>query len=136
MQLYYEQPLNAKKIIKNNFKHKLQDKSHCVDSYFDAKEFQFAYVKTNVSSAVPQSVVYCTDFPGFIAYVKEKRNVYEGQLKLGMDGGEKCLKLCLSVQSIAEREKADSVCQRYEEGLSVEKFKDSGVIKYLLWLFF
>lgn len=65
--------------------------------------------------------------------MKEKRSISDVHLKLGIDGGGGFLKVCLSVQaSIIDNTSSERKRTRYIDGISIKKFKDSGVKKIFI----
>lgn len=117
----------SRKAIEPGLKLKLNNTAHSVDDYFDFKEFPFVSVKGDEVSDAPAFGVYCKDVPAFVQYVKNKRDVLDVHLKIGIDGGGGFLKKCLSVQSNELQFECSGKRAKYDEGIAARKFKDSGV---------
>ncbi|CAH0547097.1 unnamed protein product [Brassicogethes aeneus] len=118
-----------KTIIESGYKAKLERNTHLADGFFTYKEFKFVKHKTSISSDDPEVVVYCTDVKSFIDFIKQRRNIKNTHLKLGIDGGGGFLKICLSIQEISNNgcETASS-----KSVIAYKQFKDTGVKKVFI----
>lgn len=122
----------SRPIIEPGLKKKLKYAIHCLDPFFEVKDFEFIKIKADVISDAKQAAVYCKDLNGLLEYVKEKRNAGEVHLKFGIDGGKDFLKICLSIQSTADFIEFENNRQTYENGVFAKKFSDSGVKKLFI----
>lgn len=86
---------------------------HELDDFFHVQELDFT---SNGGGSIKKPVVLCKTVSGLIGYVSARRNVASFVVKIGIDGGQKFLKICLNI----------------EEGQRSGEFKDSGVKKSLL----
>lgn len=119
-----------RKAIEPGLKSKLKNKTHTVDDFFSYKQFAFSSVKAQTVSDAAEVVVYCTDLTAFLQHIKNQRQITEGHLKLGIDGGGGFLKICLSVQIISNNPESEAKRTKYKDGIVAAKtFKDSGVKK-------
>ena len=80
--------------------------------------------------------VYCNNVKELIKYIQDKRKINEFDLKFGTDGGGGFLKICLSVLSNRDELNSNSSNKKsrqiYKDGISANKFKDSGVKKLII----
>lgn len=120
------------KVVEPNLQQKLSVKSHCADKYFNIHKFDFVHVKANKTAAAAEIVVYCTNLEGLIEHVRKTRSLSTFHLKFGIDGGGGFLKVCLSIQSTIENQEHYQRRQKFDDGISVKRFKDSGVNKLLI----
>lgn len=114
-------------IVEPNIKKKLMDRSHVLDDYFEAKEFNFVHVKGDEEIISPAPAVICSNVRGLIEYVKSSRKIVNEHLKIGIDGGGDFLKICLSIQS-PNNSTSDELLQAEIS----EDSKDTGVKKVIL----
>lgn len=105
-----------RKIIVPNLKKKLSANLHSLDTFFEAKSFNFSVVKAQKVSVVERCVVLCKNLKGLIEYVKEKRATPQVHLKFGIDGGGGFLKICLSMQSLEDTSYKEITRQKYGDG--------------------
>lgn len=86
---------------------------HELDDFFYVKEMKFT---SSGSASNPRPVVLCKSVSGLIGYVSARRNVSDCVIKIGIDGGQNFLKICLKL----------------EDGRQAGVYKDSGVRKSIL----
>lgn len=126
-----------RKLFESNLKVKFRELNHSLDSFFSYDQFQITKSCKNEQTTTLQTFVYCNNVKGLIEHVINKRSLNEVQLdlKFGIDGGGGFLKVCVSIQCFEhelDSAQRNIKRQRYQEGLSAKKFKDSGVKKILL----
>lgn len=85
-----------RKAVEPYVKEKISKRIHELDDFFEIKIFNFTKVKGTDVVNVPQYAVYCNNLGGLIEHVKEKRQVSDVHIKIGIDGGGGFLKVCLS----------------------------------------
>lgn len=126
---------NDRKLFEPNLKQKVKNLNHTLDSYFSVKECNVTKSKNNQITTTSEIFVFCNNVNELIDFVKEKREVDEVHLKIGIDSGGGFIKVCLSIQSstIIESDIESIKCrQKYSDGPVAKNFKDSGVKKLLL----
>ncbi|KAJ8688207.1 hypothetical protein QAD02_024002 [Eretmocerus hayati] len=124
-----------RKIIESGVNTKLKDAAHQLDQFFSVLKTTFVKMKNDSRSEEELTVVYCHDIDGLIKYIKEKRDVDNVLLKIGVDGGRGSLKICLSIQDSSDDSLAQSADLRVKKsklGAKSKRFLDSGVKKLFL----
>lgn len=122
--------------FESGLQNKLTESNHVLDSFFEIKEGQFRYEKSNESTVETKKFIFCKNIENLCNYVSQKRNAEAAHMKIGMDGGGGFFKICLSLQD------ADDSCevstdksrqvQSYADGVAAKKFKTSGVKKLFI----
>ena len=117
-----------RKIVEPNLKKISSTRIHGVDEFFTTEVFNFINIVVNKVTESPQVVAYCKNLKGLIDHVKDARNVSEVDLKFGIDGGGKFLKVCLSVMSTENCAQIDKKRQKYNDETATNSFRDTGRI--------
>ncbi|CAH1099096.1 unnamed protein product [Psylliodes chrysocephalus] len=100
------------------------------ENYFskETEEIGIEIEEANVETGAPGPVAFCKDLHSLIEHINEERHNSEILLKFGIDGGSGFLKICLSMQSLAEPNHTTSSFSKY----ICKNFKDSGVKKLIV----
>ena len=106
------------------------DANTCLSDFFAAKRVEFVAFDYEFDDGKPISskktlqpvfrdIVYCTDVEGLIFFLKLERALDDDAIiKIGIDGGQGSLKLCLTIHSQKEE---DDVSFRYSRTLPFSK---------------
>lgn len=106
--------------FESGFRDKLSVLNRQLKDFFEITSLRSAADNGTTEHVEDTPVVYCTDVPGLIQHIKEKRQIGEALIKIGIDGGGKFFKITLSVIPTNPQHQSKS-----------NQFKDSGVRRFV-----
>ena len=87
----------------------IENEADDLSEYFNTRKMTFARTKIKTTIFHEETAIVCTDVPGLIQKVKNKFGIENSGVKIGLDGGRKSLKACLSIYDLDKPRKSSSV---------------------------
>ena len=134
--------VSGRTAVEPNFKGALKERNHKLDDLFSVETLQMqkkvrgVKEEENKVKSVLSTGVYCNDCDALIQEVISQRglNPHESTVLVGLDDGQKFLKICATIQSNikAEDDLPEKFRSTYSQGVCSKNFKDSSVKKLLI----
>ncbi|KAJ8688531.1 hypothetical protein QAD02_024326 [Eretmocerus hayati] len=109
-----------------------------LESHFEVRKANFISKIGDKVTSNEKTFILCKDLQRFCDHIKNLRGCGRVHLKIAIDGGGGSLKICLTVQSddVLDRSESSETYsasrQKYAEGVSAKKFRESGVEKLFI----
>ena len=134
--------VSGRTAVEPNLKGALKERNHKLDDLFSVetlemqKKVRGVKEDENKVKSVLSTGVYCNDCDALIQEVIAVRglNPHESTVLVGLDDGQKFLKICATIQSNirAEDDLPEKFRSTYSQGVCFKNFKDSSVKKLLI----
>ena len=114
--------------VEPRFERELFNRGKLLSDFFESKEIPWVYKEkdSDVVINVTRQSILCKDVKGLVDYICQKRKLADALFRVGIDGGQGFLKVCLNIIDTC----APVVSRRKRSRASSQKkgiFQDSGV---------
>lgn len=108
--------------FESGFRDKMSTLNRQLMNFFEISSIKSAVDNGSTLPVEDTPIIYCTDVPGLIKHIKEKRQIDNDEvlIKLGIDGGGSFFKITLSIVPTSQQNQPSS-----------NQFKDSGVRRFV-----